>query len=94
MKGLQMMLKALGISLSTEQISQLEVLLPQLPSKVNEVLNYLQSWVKIYDTRLQAIEKNHQATLDAFKENNDNLVLVIEALRKEIRARRDTARTN
>jgi len=48
-----MLLKGLGVELTPEQLAQLQVLVPQLPAKVNEIIQM----VNIWDARLKNIER-------------------------------------
>lgn len=51
MPGLALMLKALGIKITPEVLAQIEALLPQIPAKINAVLQFLREFVQRFDTR-------------------------------------------
>jgi hypothetical protein len=53
MKGIVMMLKAFGIEITPEQADMITALIPQLPGKVNELIQVINMW----DARLKNIEK-------------------------------------
>ena len=60
-KGMQMMLKALGLEITSEHIAMLQALIPQLPAKINEVAQAINAALANFDSRLRVIE----ARLDA-----------------------------
>jgi len=75
MKGLTMMLKALGINVSPEHIQMIESLLPVLPEKLNQVVSVVNNALTNFDGRLQTLEKQN-AELKA------QHALMIEALQR------------
>jgi hypothetical protein len=56
MKGLAMMLKALGIEIPEEQLVMIQAMLPQLPAKLNEASQAINAALLNFDARLKAIE--------------------------------------
>jgi hypothetical protein len=53
MKGIVMMLKAFGIEITPEQADMITALIPQLPGKVNEIIQVVNTW----EARFQSISK-------------------------------------
>jgi hypothetical protein len=70
MKGLRVMLKALGIEVSDEHIQAVQELIPQLPAKLNQAANAINSAMQNFDGRLQALEKSNQEILALLREQN------------------------
>jgi hypothetical protein len=60
-KGMQFLFKSLGIEITPETMAMLAALLPQLPAKINEVVQAVNAALTNFDMRLRAIE----ACLDA-----------------------------
>lgn len=56
MTGLGMALKAFGVKISDEDIAQVEILLPQLPARVQQAITVMNAAVQMYDYRLSRIE--------------------------------------
>lgn len=54
--NLKSILKMLGIKIPDETMRQIEVLIPQLPQKVNELIAMNSAAVKNFDERLARIE--------------------------------------
>ena len=54
--NLATILKMLGVKVSPETVAQLQVLIPQIPTKVNELINANMAAIKSFDSRLQKIE--------------------------------------
>jgi hypothetical protein len=60
MFGVTTLLKSLGVNVTDEHIKQLEILLPQLPAKAQEVIKFnVEKWQQM-DARLAQLE--HRAT--------------------------------
>jgi hypothetical protein len=76
-KGLQMMLKALGIGITPEQVAQLEIVLPQIPGKAAELITIFNAKIKLYDAAFQSIVSE----LEALKNQNAEQLKILEELR-------------
>jgi hypothetical protein len=74
MKGILMLLKALGVELTEEQATMIQELIPQLPEKVNEVVQMINGCMKNFDERLRSIEKNQADAIRALQEFHDEMV--------------------
>lgn len=73
MKGLVMMLKALGVNITPEQVGMLEKVIPQVPAKLEEARVFIAGAVTKFDVRLRALEDNQRMTnekLDALLERS------------------------
>lgn len=55
-KGLIMMLKALGVEITPEQIAMIQAIIPQIPGKINEAAEIINRTLQNFDARLRAIE--------------------------------------
>lgn len=66
MPGLAMMLKALGIKITPETLAQIEALLPQIPAKVNQLIEWNRTALIKFSTSLESIVSNS-------KESNERL---------------------
>jgi hypothetical protein len=60
MKGLQMMLKALGINIPETDVKAIEELLPKIPGIVKEGIVVVNNALQNYDVRLKALETEMQ----------------------------------
>jgi hypothetical protein len=85
MKGIAMMLKALGVEITPEQIAMLQALIPQLPAKVNEAFSTINAALANFDARLRALETRQdevwvmlQAIRSIAAQTQDNLVEVFK----------------
>lgn len=56
MNGIEILLKAVGVKVSSEVLAQTEAMLPQLPTRINEAIQFILQWQRNFDTRLKAIE--------------------------------------
>ena len=61
MKGLQMILKAIGLDLTPENLAMLQAVITQLPAKINEAGAAINAALQNFDMRLKAIEASQQA---------------------------------
>jgi hypothetical protein len=64
-------LKAAGIKISPETVRQLEVLIPQLPARANEVIEYVRRWQADFEARLTAIEETQRKILELLKHDTE-----------------------
>ena len=60
-KGMMMMLKALGLEIAPEHLAMLQALIPQLPAKINEVVQGINAALANFDARLRALELEAKA---------------------------------
>ena len=56
MTGLGMMLKALGVNITPENITSIEVLVPQIPAKLQQAITTVNNALTNFDSRLKALE--------------------------------------
>jgi hypothetical protein len=70
MKGLAMMLKAMGINVTPEHVKAIEDLIPQLPGKLNQVVSTINDALKYFDQRLTTLETQHAEILALLREQN------------------------
>jgi hypothetical protein len=82
MNGLAMMLKAFGVNVSPEHIAAVEVLIPQIPAKLQEAVSYINGNITRFDLRMKALESAHDASLQ-----------LLEDIRKELHGIADSSGT-
>lgn len=75
MKGILMMLKALGLDIPPEQIAMLQVLIPQLPAKINEASAAINGALQNFDSRLRVLEAGQAKILEELKYGNTGRIL-------------------
>src|SRR5271154_358389 len=63
MAGLQTILKMLGVEVTEEHVQFVEQLIPQLPGKINEIVQAINGCLINFDGRLKALE-THQAEIN------------------------------
>lgn len=56
-KGILILLKALGIEITPEQVAMVQSIIPQIPSKINQVITTVNNMVENSDARLRANEE-------------------------------------
>src|SRR5271154_1977461 len=87
--GVSMLLKSLGVNITDEDIKKLEILVPQLPAKAQEVIKFnISKWTEM-DARLEKIQKSQEhdrLTLAAICEHQLKLEELINATRTDIRS--------
>lgn len=71
MKGLAMMLKALGINVTQEHIQAVEILIPQIPGRLNQATQVVNAAILNFDQRLKALELQNAEILTLLKEQNE-----------------------
>lgn len=62
--NLRLVLRALGVTLSDEDIKRIEEIIPQIPSHLNGAIKFLNSAVTNFDERLKAIEETQVKILE------------------------------
>jgi hypothetical protein len=84
--NLKSILKMLGIKIADETARQIEVLIPQIPTKVNQLIEMNSAAVKNFDERLKVLERL-----------NSEQCLHLSEIQKELnngrRSNRDTVNT-
>ena len=55
-RGMQILLKSLGLEVTPETLAMLSALLPQIPAKINEVITHVNATLQNFDQRLKTIE--------------------------------------
>jgi hypothetical protein len=73
MTGLLMILRSMGVKIEEQHIHQLEVIIPQIPQKAQQVLIFVKELGDECRTRLTALEKNQQELMEVQKEINESL---------------------
>ena len=71
MKGLQMMLSAMGIKIPEADIQAIELLLPKLPGLVKESVTVINGALSNYNIRLISLENQNQELKTMLKEALD-----------------------
>jgi len=87
--GVSMLLKSLGVNISDDDIKKLEVLIPQLPAKAQEIIAFNVSKWQHMDTRLEGLEKRLEAqveTLDALLSQLKRMGELIDVTRTDFRS--------
>lgn len=75
-KGILILLKALGIEITPEQVAMVQGLIPQLPARLNQMFTLVNSAAQNFDERLRANE-----------DETRKLRLAIESLSSEVIAK-------
>jgi hypothetical protein len=92
MKGLLMMLKAMGIDDGT--IAQLQTFLPQVPTVAKNAIDTLNKALADFDGRLRELESSQehiQSQLTQIYEHNSNILEVLNGIRSgQLRQSSDT----
>lgn len=70
MKGLRVMLQALGIQISEEHIQAAQELIPQLPARLNQAATVINGAVNNFDQRLIALENGQKEILELLRKQN------------------------
>lgn len=71
-KGLLMMLKAFGVNITPAQAEEIEKLIPQIPTKANQLIEFNVKWIQNFDNRLVAIEKRLEDLSNGNGSNSNN----------------------
>lgn len=104
MTGIGMILKSLGVKISDAHITQLEVLLPQIPTKAQEIIAFLGRTMDAFNNKLDklALDLETRAVIEdaRYEELHTQMeclgqsVIVLKALLEEIQngRRNDTVK--
>jgi hypothetical protein len=68
MTGLGLVLRSLGVNISEEHIRGMEVLIPQIPAKVQQVIVAVNATIERIDNRELAVEERLTMLLNVLKE--------------------------
>lgn len=89
MTGLGMMLKAFGVNVTEEHIQAVEVLIPELPSKLAHAWKTIDESLQHFDERLIALESVMKTNLEtsnqllAILEIQQQIAAQLEAMKKD-----------
>ena len=57
MFNLGVIMKAVGVKIAPDKLAQIEAMIPQIPAKVNELINFNAAAVRRYDEKLEEIHQ-------------------------------------
>jgi hypothetical protein len=83
-KGLTMVLKALGISITPEQAAMIEAIIPQIPERIGQATTMLNAAVKQYDETLLRIEAAQLEQRDYSRSELTYLTETIKVMRLDL----------
>lgn len=55
--NLSLLLKALGVKITREQVAAIEAMIPQIPGKIQEVIGIINNSLQNFDSRLKILEQ-------------------------------------
>lgn len=73
-----MMLKALGVNVSEEHIKAIEVIIPQIPAKLNEGAAFINQSVENFDQRITRMEKQQEHIIMLLDSLNQRFIMQTE----------------
>ena len=84
-KGMMMMLKALGLEIAPEHLAMLQALIPQLPAKINEVVQGINAALANFDARLRALEIAVKAISEVYNVSTEGHMVRLAAIEEVLK---------